>query len=143
MDVQIVEQDATHYDPNLGLFDLVLLDAPCSGLGVVRKHPEIRWNRALVDVKSNGILQRKLLQTASKYVKSNGVLAYCVCSLHPEEGGEVIEHFLNLNPTWKISKTWITPVDSKLVQEELLDGFQLYILEPSSGNGCIHTQETK
>ena len=58
-------------------------------IGVIRKHPEIRWNRTLADVKSNAILQLRLFKTASRYVGDNGRLAYCVCSLHPEEGAMV------------------------------------------------------
>ena len=129
LDIEIVQQDATKFNADLGTFDLVLLDAPCSGLGVIRKHPEIRWNRSLMDIKSNAILQQRLLNTASKYVNSDGVLAYCVCSLHPLEGERVIQQFLETNSSWTIRKSWKTPIDSKWVQEELLDGFQLYILQ--------------
>ena len=56
-------------------------------------------------------------------------LVYCVCSLHPEEGEGVVEHFLQKNPMWTVSRTWSTPVNSKTIQEELLDGFQLFILQ--------------
>ena len=98
LSVDVIEQDATLYNPDLGTFDLVLLDAPCSGLGVIRKHPEIRWNRGFADVKSNAVLQLRLLQTASgRYVGEDGRLAYCVCSLHPEEGSGVIQKFLASN----------------------------------------------
>jgi len=57
-------------------------------------------------------------------------LGYCVCSLHPEEGTGVIQHFLERNPNWTIMRTWTTPLDSKQIEQELLDGFQLYILRP-------------
>ena len=132
MSINIVEQDATQYNSTLGLFDLVLLDAPCSGLGVIRKHPEVRWNRTIADVKSNVILQKALLQMACQYVKDGGVLAYCVCSLHPDEGKGVVQHFLHQNPNWTIIKTWTTSVDSKQIEHELLDGFQLYILQSTN-----------
>jgi len=127
--IDIVEQDGLVHNPLLDKFDAVLLDAPCSGLGVIRKHPEIRWNRSLVDVQANAILQRRLLQTASMYVSENGILAYCVCSLHPLEGQDVVDAFKQKNNGWNIIDIWTTPIDSQHIQEEKLDGFQLFILK--------------
>ena len=127
--IEIIEQDASVFTPSLGKFDLVFLDAPCSGLGVIRKHPEIRWNRTITDVRSNSILQYKLLLTASRYVGENGRLAYCVCSLHPEEGDGVIKRFIDKYPEWTVIRSWKTPIDSKKVNQELLDGFQVFILK--------------
>ena len=129
LSVDVIAQDATLFNPDLGTFDLVLLDAPCSGLGVIRKHPEIRWNRTLADVKSNALLQMRLLQTASRYVADNGRLVYCVCSLHPEEGDKVIHNFMEKNPDWQLHSEWKTPIHSSNVHQELLDGFQVYIFE--------------
>jgi len=129
MEIPSFQQDATEWNESLGQFDAVFLDAPCSGLGVIRKHPEIRWNRTESDVKANSILQRQILLTASKYVKKGGILAYCVCSLHPFEGQQVVDDFLMQHPDWVQVESWSTPIDSKQIQQEKLDGFQLYILE--------------
>ena len=132
LDINIIQHDGTKYDDSFGEFDLVLLDAPCSGLGVVRKHPEARWNRTITDVRSNAILQRKLLSCASQYVTGQGVLAYCVCSLHPVEGVEIINAFVETNPEWTVVQEWRTPIGSKSAMTELLDGFQLFVLKRNS-----------
>ena len=85
--------DLTEYQSELGSYDVVFVDAPCSGLGVIRKHPEIRWNRTQSDVIASAIRQRQILKHAAKYVNQNGILAYCVCSLHPMEGENVMNAF--------------------------------------------------
>ena len=137
-------QDSLMHNPALGTFDVVFLDAPCSGLGVIRKHPEIRWNRTLADIQASKILQISLLYTASKYVNENGILAFCVCSLHPLEGIEVVRDFLkgsqqkynceggeinqNLHNQWELISEWSTPIQKKQIMVEKLDGFQLFIL---------------
>ena len=131
--IDIIEQDCLISNPALGEYDGVFLDAPCSGLGVIRKHPEIRWNRSLEDVQTNAVLQKKLLQSASVYVSKAGVLAYCVCSLHPMEGQDVVDAFIEQNKEWKIIDIWKTPIDSKHIQVEKLDGFQLFVLKRSGG----------
>ena len=78
-------------------FDRVLIDAPCSGTGVLSRRPDLRWNKKKRDVKRLSLLQKKLLQKASSFVKPGGYLAYSVCSLEPEEGEEVVKDFLNNN----------------------------------------------
>ena len=121
--------DCLEDHPELGKYQLVFLDAPCSGLGVIRKHPEIRWNRTESDIIANSIIQLRLLQKAVQYVDVNGVLAYCVCSLHPFEGEGVVNQFCKLHPDWSIIDTWKTPIDSETLIEEPLDGFQLFLLK--------------
>ncbi len=75
-------------------FDLVILDAPCSGLGVIRRHPETRWRRSVEDVRKLGVLQRSLLDEAAQRVRPGGVLVYSVCTFTTEEGPEQIARFL-------------------------------------------------
>ena len=75
-------------------FDRVLLDAPCSALGLVRRHPEIRWRREPNDVEQSAKLQAALLQNAAKHVAVGGVLVYSVCSSMPQEGSQQIDTFL-------------------------------------------------
>jgi 16S rRNA (cytosine967-C5)-methyltransferase len=72
----------------------VLLDAPCTGLGTLREHPEIRWRLKSDDLKRLGALQSTMLEPASAVVRPGGVLVYAVCSLAPQEGREVITRFL-------------------------------------------------
>ena len=77
-----------------GTFDKVLLDAPCSALGITRRHPEIRWRRSLDDVTENAQRQAALLANAAKHVAVGGTLVYSVCSSMPQEGTLQIEKFL-------------------------------------------------
>uniref|UniRef100_A0A803LQ83 SAM-dependent MTase RsmB/NOP-type domain-containing protein n=1 Tax=Chenopodium quinoa TaxID=63459 RepID=A0A803LQ83_CHEQI len=72
-------------DSNKLKFDKVLLDAPCSGLGVLSKRPDLRWNRKLEDMEELKSLQDELLDAACKLVKPGGVLVYSTCSIDPEE----------------------------------------------------------
>lgn len=75
-------------------FDKILLDAPCSATGVIRRHPDIKWLRQESDIASLVALQGKILRALWKKLKSNGMLLYATCSLLPEENSEQIAHFL-------------------------------------------------
>ena len=74
--------------------DLVLVDAPCSGLGTLRRHPEIRWRINYSDVRRLAHLQKGILEQAAQLVRPGGWLVYSTCSLAPEENQEVVEAFL-------------------------------------------------
>ncbi|CAL0317431.1 unnamed protein product [Lupinus luteus] len=84
----------------------VLLDAPCSGLGVLSKRADLRWNRKLEDMEELKKLQDELLDAASKLVKPGGVLVYSTCSIDPEENDERVAAFLERHPDFHID-----PVD--------------------------------
>jgi len=75
-------------------FDGILLDAPCSGTGVIRRHPDIRWNRTAAEIHTCRELQLRLLRTAAPLLAPGGFLVYATCSLEPEENEQVIETFL-------------------------------------------------
>lgn len=75
-------------------FDLVLIDAPCSGLGVIRRHPETRWRRNESDIFALTKLQQELLDVAADLVRPGGTLAYSVCTFTTEEGPKQVERFL-------------------------------------------------
>ncbi len=77
-----------------GYFDRVLLDAPCSGLGVIRRNPDTKWKRTLKDVLRLSAQQKKMLNAAANLVKPGGILLYAVCSCEPEENEQVITAFL-------------------------------------------------
>ncbi len=83
-------------------FDHVLLDAPCTGTGTLRRHPEIRWRLTLEDVRRLADLQSRMLEQAQRLVVPGGTLVYSVCSLEPEEGEEVIAGFLARHPQWRL-----------------------------------------
>lgn len=79
-------------------FDLVLADAPCSGLGTLRRHPEVRLRRTPADVDRLAALQLKLLENLAGYVKPGGLLVYALCTLTPEECEEVPRRLLAGHP---------------------------------------------
>ncbi|WBW49253.1 16S rRNA (cytosine(967)-C(5))-methyltransferase RsmB [Peptoniphilus equinus] len=83
-------------------FDLVLLDAPCSGLGLIRRKPEIKFNRTPEDIKGLSKIQSRLLSNAAKYVRINGEILYTTCTMTTEENEAVVEAFLNDNPQFVV-----------------------------------------
>lgn len=82
-------------------FDLVLLDAPCSGLGVIRRHPETRWRRDKSDIPALAAIQKELLEVAADLTQTGGVLVYSVCTFSREEGAGQIAAFLENHPEFK------------------------------------------
>ena len=87
----LVQGDATKNPFKKEVFDSILLDAPCSSLGIVRKHPEIRWRRKEADIARHGVQQREMIEALSQNLKSGGRLVYSVCSFEPEETIDVVE----------------------------------------------------
>jgi 16S rRNA (cytosine967-C5)-methyltransferase len=85
-----------------GQFPRVLLDAPCSGLGTIRRRPEIKWRRQPSDLVQAAALQRELLAGVARAVAGGGVLVYSTCSLEPEETDEVIGAFLDTHPDFAL-----------------------------------------
>ncbi len=75
-------------------FDVILIDAPCSGTGVIRRQPDIRWNRSAEDLAQYQQTQLQLLAASGSLLKPGGVLLYATCSLEPEENQDVIRDFL-------------------------------------------------
>ena len=76
------------------LYYRVLVDAPCSGLGTLRSHPEIKWQRSEKDIARLAQLQRRLLTRAASLLRPRGTLVYSTCTLTREENESVIEDFL-------------------------------------------------
>lgn len=86
---EIVEADVLTWQPHRP-FDAVLLDAPCSSTGTVRRHPDIPWTKTPEDITRLADLQKRLLERASSFVHSGGVVVFSNCSLDPAEGEELI-----------------------------------------------------
>jgi 16S rRNA (cytosine967-C5)-methyltransferase len=83
-------------------FDRVLVDAPCSGLGVIRRNPDIKWNASPERLLYLADIQKQLLNNLAASVKSGGILVYTVCSMEPEENEAVIDDFLKNQPDFDI-----------------------------------------
>jgi 16S rRNA (cytosine967-C5)-methyltransferase len=80
----------------------VLVDAPCSGLGTLREHPEIRWRLRPVDITRLAAIQSTILAQAARVVRPGGALVYSVCSLAPAEGEEVVRSFLERHSSFQL-----------------------------------------
>ena len=92
--VRVVQADVSAGVPFAPTFSTVIVDAPCSGLGTLRRDPDIRWRRTPADVSSMASLQRRMIRQASAVVAPGGRLVYATCSSEPEENEAVAEDFL-------------------------------------------------
>ena len=100
--VSIENRDALKLDDNsIDKFDYVLADVPCSGLGIIRRKPEIKFKEAS-ELSGLPDIQSKILNNASKYVKENGTLIYSTCTIHDEENIDVVEQFLKENKNFEL-----------------------------------------
>lgn len=95
--VRAMQRDASRHDPEMGLFDRVLCDAPCSGLGIIRRKPEIRY-KPLEELRELPGIQYKILEASAEYVTEGGVLVYSTCTLNRRENEETVGRFLREHP---------------------------------------------
>ena len=106
--IDIIEtnlNDATIYkEEYFEKFDKILLDVLCLGIGVIRRKPDIKWQRQKEDINEITKIQMKILETCSKYLKKGGELVYSTCSIFEEENQHIIDEFLNKNSEYEISK---------------------------------------
>jgi len=116
-------KDICVFDPALkAKADTVLLDAPCSSLGTIRKHPEMKYTRKPTDILELAEKQSEMLKVAAKYVKPGGKLVYCTCTITKEENPDNIQYFLKNHPQFSLefaTQTLPTP---------LSDGFYVAVL---------------
>lgn len=97
--------DGTDYDSSLSeKADKVLVDVPCTGFGVIRRKPEIKYNRSKEDSKELAKIQYQILENASKYVKNKGTLVYSTCTLSEHENMEVVKKFLKHYSDFEINQ---------------------------------------
>ena len=93
LEAELVCADAAVWTPEQH-FDAVLLDAPCTSTGTIRRHPDVPWLKRSADITSLAAAQRRLLDHAITLIKPGGTLVYCTCSLEPEEGADVVADLL-------------------------------------------------
>lgn len=103
--------DATRVDSSMfQKADRVLVDAPCSGLGVIRRKPEIKYKEHTADMEFLPKKQLAILSASSSYVKPGGTLVYSTCTINPEENEHVIDAFIRKNPSFrKMERTLLLP----------------------------------
>ncbi|MFT8313569.1 MAG: 16S rRNA (cytosine(967)-C(5))-methyltransferase RsmB [Clostridium sp.] len=113
------EMDSRKYnDKYKEIAHRVLIDVPCSGLGIIKKKPEIKWNKSLKDLKSLIKTQRSIMINAAEYVKSNGYLIYSTCTLNVEENEKNIQWFLDNNKIYKIEPLYFGEYDNIIYSKE-------------------------
>ena len=102
-DMRLVQLDAASNPPfdQEGEFDIVLLDAPCSGLGTLQRHPEIKLRMSEDRIGQLADLQKRLIANAARQLCAGGLLVYSVCSTEPEEGEEIVAWFRQNNPEFR------------------------------------------
>lgn len=101
--------------------DAVLLDAPCSGFGVIRRKPEIKWTKTAGDVAEIAGIQRKLLQAAADLVKPGGTLVYSTCTIESTENEDQIAAFLQEHPEFQLDAEWPEEVLQPLREKGIID----------------------
>jgi 16S rRNA (cytosine967-C5)-methyltransferase len=113
-------QDATVYDENfVEKFDKILLDVPCLGIGVIKRKPDIKWQRKKEDIQEISKIQLEILTVCSKYLKQGGKLVYSTCSILEKENHNIIEKFLKNNKNYTIEK------EEKIMPTLEQDGFYI------------------
>ncbi len=130
---KIITADAASQDWWDGkLYDRILLDAPCSGTGVIRRHPDIKWLRKAEDIEKLVILQQQILKNIWSLLKPGGTLLYATCSILPEENSQQIQQFISENNNAKLvpsSDNDKTIGWQILPNEQSMDGFYYAKLE--------------
>ncbi len=102
LEAEAIVADATEWQGGDSRgFDGVLIDAPCSSTGTIRRHPDVAWLRQEVDIAPLAALQKRLLQNAVSLLRPGGMLVYCTCSLEPEEGEQAISALLAAEPAMR------------------------------------------
>jgi 16S rRNA (cytosine967-C5)-methyltransferase len=127
VNVQIIAADLRF--PAIGPVDAVLVDAPCTGTGTFRRHPDARWRIRVSDIPVMAALQASLIRAAATVVSPGGLLIYSTCSLEPEENEEQIEGFLRDHPDWRLE-----PPPTGAVPAETLDAGYLRVLPHEHGS---------
>ena len=94
LDVSCVLENAVQWRPREA-YDGVLIDAPCSATGTLRRHPDIQWIKSPNDVRGVANIQRALLKASTEMVRPGGTIIFATCSLQPEEGPLLIQEFLD------------------------------------------------
>ncbi len=142
LSASVINTDLEQWQPNQ-TFDAVLLDAPCSATGTLRRHPDLAYLKADKDIKKFPMRQTTLLKHASEFLKSGGHLVYAVCSLEPEEGQAVVDAVkgeasleqvpvdpipLGANPSWITQSGALRTLPCHWPERGGLDGFFVALL---------------
>ncbi len=125
--VQTMVLDCLGGTPNGRIFDGVLVDAPCSGLGTWSRNPDARWRMSAEDIAARAITQRQLLHNVAARVKPGGLLVYSLCTLTASESRDVVEHFIAEHSSFQL-EPFIDPLNGQQAPGERW-------LQPDEGPG--------
>lgn len=115
--IKTENQDALNRDEDLiGKMDFLLLDAPCSGLGLIRRKPEIKWNRVREDIEGLSKLQYDIINNIKDYLKPGGILVYSTCTIEKAENIDIINRFMEENTEFKL-----VPIENSFNNKENLN----------------------
>lgn len=135
MNLSIIDtriNDASKYNPNLGLFDKIICDVPCSGFGDIRRKPEIKYKNPN-DLTRLPDLQYNILENSSEYLRPNGIIMYSTCTLRREENESTVERFLSRHTDFKLMESCVCGRKSGyhrlLTNEYDCDGFFFALLK--------------
>lgn len=123
-------------DQYIEKFDKILLDVPCLGIGVLKRKPDIKWQKNIEDINEISKVQLQILETCSKYLKPGGNLVYSTCSIFKEENDKIIEKFLKNNLNFKIEKIELDEKNGEKYFEKYLKNkeyLQVYQNEKTDG----------
>ena len=133
--VEVEAMDATKLNSKyVACADKVLIDVPCSGLGIIRKKPEIKWNKSRKALKDLVPTQRAIMENAWAYLKNGGTIIYSTCTLNTEENQDNVEWFLNKYKDAKVEKIFLGNMDNfiynnddslTILPNEYMDGFYI------------------
>lgn len=98
---KILQSDGRELSPDIGLFDRIIIDAPCTGLGVVGRRPDVRWRRTQEDAARLASLQLELCLAGARHLKPDGAMLYCTCTVTRSENEKVVEALLRAEPRLK------------------------------------------
>lgn len=98
----VVADAAALSSEQMGTFDRILLDAPCTGFGVIRRKPDLKWQKTREDIKEIASLQAKLLEKVSSLLRPGGLLVYSTCTIEPEENQQMVERFVSSHPEFEL-----------------------------------------
>lgn len=112
----------------LSTVDAVLVDAPCTGTGTFRRHPDARWRLRVSDLAVSAAAQRAIMRAAAALVRPEGLLVYSTCSLEPEENDEQVQQFLAEHPEWTLDAP-----PPGTVPDAVMDGGMLRVLPQRHG----------
>lgn len=123
--IKVHLQDATKFNKEYEeKFDKILLDVPCLGIGVLKRKPDIKWQRKVEDIKKITKIQTEILNTCSSYLKKGGELVYSTCSIFKSENQDIINKFVEENENFKIQEI-ILPKHA----EDIKNYFEKFIID--------------